>query len=205
MRERMAESTMPMEVFIKSASNSAQRVPGTAIFMASSTVGVPSAMLHNIKHNKILHERIIILTVEIQDVPYVDPSRRSECKDLGGGFHRVKLRYGFLEETNVPLALASVEMCGPPFDMMHTSFFLSHLLLRKFREWQFGARRFLHGCYEMLPMLWNFSDFLPTGLLNLEAKSKSDPVRTNMSIIRLLVIICHATNIYRTMINLVRL
>jgi KUP system potassium uptake protein len=129
MRERMAESTMPMEVFIKSASNSAQRVPGTAIFMASSTVGVPSAMLHNIKHNKILHERIIILTVEIQDVPYVDPSRRSECKDLGGGFHRVKLRYGFLEETNVPLALASVEMCGPPFDMMHTSFFLSRQTL----------------------------------------------------------------------------
>ncbi len=129
MRERMAESTMPMEVFIKSASNSAQRVPGTAIFMASSTVGVPSAMLHNIKHNKILHERVIILTVEIQDVPYVDQSRRSECKDLGGGFHRVKLRYGFLEETNVPMALANVEMCGPPFDMMHTSFFLSRQTL----------------------------------------------------------------------------
>jgi KUP system potassium uptake protein len=129
MRERMAESTMPMEVFIKSASNSAQRVPGTAIFMASSAAGVPSAMLHNIKHNKILHERVIILTVDIQDVPYVNIADRLVCKELGNGFYRLTLRFGFLEETNVPDALAKVEICGPPFDMMHTSFFLSRQTL----------------------------------------------------------------------------
>ncbi len=129
MRERMAESTMPMEVFIKSASNSAQRVPGTAIFMASSASGVPSALLHNIKHNRILHERVIILTVQIEDMPYVEDEERIKCKDLGEGFYRIKLRFGFLEETDVPASLSRVEICGPPFEMMHTSFFLSRQTL----------------------------------------------------------------------------
>jgi KUP system potassium uptake protein len=129
MRERMAESTMPMDIFIKSAANSATRVPGTAIFMASAASGVPSALLHNIKHNRILHERVIILTVQIEDVPYVVSSDRIICKDLGEGFYRVKMRFGFLEETNVPATLDLVDLCGPKFDMMHTSFFLSRQTL----------------------------------------------------------------------------
>ncbi len=129
MRERMAETVMPMEVFIKSASNSSQRVPGTAVFMASAASGVPSALLHNIKHNKVLHERILILTVMIEDVPYVDEAERVTCKDLGDGFYRLKLRYGFLEETDVPAALDRVDICGPKFDMMQTSFFLSRQTL----------------------------------------------------------------------------
>jgi KUP system potassium uptake protein len=129
MRERMAESTMPMEIFIKSAAHSATRVPGTAIFMASAASGVPSALLHNIKHNRILHERVIILTVQIEDVPYVVSTDRIISKDLGEGFYRVKMRFGFLEETNVPATLDLVDLCGPKFDMMHTSFFLSRQTL----------------------------------------------------------------------------
>ncbi len=129
MRDRMAESTMPMEVFIKSASGSAARVSGTAIFMASTSSGVPSALLHNIKHNRILHERVIILTVDIAEVPYVDVTKRVTCKPLGDGFYRVVLHYGFLEETDIPAALAQVDMCGEPFNMMHTSFFLSRQTL----------------------------------------------------------------------------
>lgn len=129
MRERMAESSMPMEIFIKSAANSATRVPGTAIFMASAASGVPSALLHNIKHNRILHERVIVLTVQIEDVPFVRSGERIVCKDLGEGFYRVKMRFGFLEETNVPATLDLVDLCGPKFDMMHTSFFLSRQTL----------------------------------------------------------------------------
>jgi KUP system potassium uptake protein len=129
MRERMAESTMPMDIFIKSAAGSAQRVPGTAIFMASTSAGVPSALLHNIKHNRVLHERVIILTVEIADMPYVDESKRATCKTLNEGFYRVILRFGFLEETDVPAALAKVDLCGAPFEMMQTSFFLSRQTL----------------------------------------------------------------------------
>lgn len=129
MRDRMAESTMPMEIFIKSAANSAHRVPGTSIFMASSASGVPSALLHNIKHNKILHERVLILTVIIQDVPYVDVAERIECKDMGMGFYRLRLNYGFLDETDIPKALDNVNVCGPKFNMMQTSFFLSRQTL----------------------------------------------------------------------------
>lgn len=129
MRERMAESSMPMEIFIKSAANSATRVPGTAIFMASAASGVPSALLHNIKHNRILHERVIVLTVQIEDVPFVRSGERIVCKDLGEGFYRVKMRFGFLEETDVPATLDLVDLCGPKFDMMHTSFFLSRQTL----------------------------------------------------------------------------
>ena len=129
MRATMAESTIPVEIFAKSAHNSATRVPGTAIFMASSSAGVPSALLHNIKHNKVLHERVLILTVAIQDVPTVDPEYRVELKDLGQGFYRMILRYGFLDETDVPAALCAADMCGGPFEMMRTSFFLSRQTL----------------------------------------------------------------------------
>jgi KUP system potassium uptake protein len=129
MRENMAEGTIPVEVFAKSAHGSATRVPGTAIFMASTNKGVPSALLHNIKHNKVLHERVVILTVATQDVPYVEEEARFSAKDMGNGFYRLTMKYGFLEETDVPEALGRVKMCGEPFDMMKTSFFLSRQTL----------------------------------------------------------------------------
>lgn len=129
MRERMSESALPLEIFAKSAKNSALRVPGTAIFMASSTAGVPSALLHNIKHNKVLHERVVILTIAIADVPFVGPHKRCEMTDLGDGFYRAVLNYGFMEETDVPQGLKTMQRCGGEFDMMHTSFFLSRQTL----------------------------------------------------------------------------
>ena len=129
MRKNMAEAAMPIEIFTKSAANSATRVPGTAIFMASSSAGVPSALLHNIKHNKVIHERVVILTVNIKDVPTVDPEKRCEVKDLGNGFYRLILHFGFMQETDVPEALKQVKGCGMEFDMMTTSFFLSRQTL----------------------------------------------------------------------------
>ncbi|MBH5322890.1 potassium transporter Kup [Aurantiacibacter sediminis] len=129
MRERMTEMSLPLDIFAKSARSSSARVEGTAIFMNSGSSGTPSALLHNIKHNKVLHERIVVLTVDIADVPYVDPSERCEIMELGDGFFRVILHYGFMEETDVPKALASREMCGGPFNMMKTSFFLSRQTL----------------------------------------------------------------------------
>ncbi len=129
MRDRMTEAALPLNVFAKSAHGSAARVPGTAIFMASTNVGVPSALLHNIKHNKVLHERVIVLTVEVQDEPWVEPDQRFSVQNLGEGFYRLTLRYGFMEETDVPAALAHTEICGGPFEMMKTSFFLSRQTL----------------------------------------------------------------------------
>jgi KUP system potassium uptake protein len=129
MRARMIEVALPLDVFAKSAHGSATRVPGTAIFMASSNEGVPSALLHNIKHNKVIHERIVVLTVDVQEVPYVEAGDRYEIEELGQGFFRLTLRYGFMEETDVPAALARNDLCGGPFDMMKTSFFLSRQTL----------------------------------------------------------------------------
>ena len=129
MRERMAEVGLPLDIFAKSGRNSTARVPGTAIFMNSGSSGTPSALLHNIKHNKVLHERVVVLTVSIGDIPYVDQGDRVEVKDYGDGFYRVILRYGFMEETDIPAALSHIEMCGEPFDMMNTSFFLSRQTL----------------------------------------------------------------------------
>ena len=86
MIDRMNEASLPMEIFIKSAAPSAARVPGTAVFMTSSASGVPHALLHNLKHNKVLHERVILLTVRIEDVPYVALTKsgsRSERLWLG--------------------------------------------------------------------------------------------------------------------------
>ncbi len=129
MRARMAEVSLPLDIFAKSARNSTARVPGTAIFMNSGANGTPSALLHNIKHNKVLHERVVVLTVQIAEVPYVDPADRVETSELGEGFYRVVLHYGFMEETDVPSALKPIGECGAPFDMMKTSFFLSRQTL----------------------------------------------------------------------------
>jgi KUP system potassium uptake protein len=129
MINRMNEASLPMEIFIKSAAPSAARVPGTAVFMTSSSSGVPHALLHNLKHNKVLHERVILLTVRIEDVPYVSEEKRTEQRDYGSGFYRVVLRYGFMEEIDVPAALAQLQDMGPQCKMMDTSFFLARQTL----------------------------------------------------------------------------
>ncbi len=129
MIDRMAEASLPIEVFIKSAATSAARVPGTAVFMTTSMTGVPHALLHNLKHNKVLHERVMLLTVRIEDVPFVISQRRLETKDYGAGFYRVIIHYGFMEDVNVPAELSRLEGCGPACKMMDTSFFLARQTL----------------------------------------------------------------------------
>ena len=129
MMARLREAAMPIKVFIQSAASAATRVPGTAVFMTSSSEGVPHALLHNLKHNKVLHERIVLLTVKIADVPFVPQGERVKLEQLGHGFHRLVLRYGFMEEPDVPAALALVTGCGDRFKMMDTSFFLARQTL----------------------------------------------------------------------------
>ena len=128
--ERMSEGGMPIELFIKSAAGSAARVPGTAVFMTTSMNGIPHALLHNLKHNKVLHQRIILLTVRVEDVPFVGEGKRYDLKALDAGFYRLVIRYGFIEEIDVPGALQALkEMCGPMFNMTDTSFFLARQTL----------------------------------------------------------------------------
>jgi len=129
MMERLRESAMPMEVFIKSAASAATRVAGTAVFMTSSPTGVPHALLHNLKHNKVLHDRIMILTVVIDEIPYVSDEDRITVRELGSNFYRIVIRYGFMQEIDIPAILKKVENCGPRLKMMETSFFLSRQTL----------------------------------------------------------------------------
>jgi KUP system potassium uptake protein len=125
LHRQLKQGDIPIPLFIKSAAGSAARVPGTAIFMTSQADGVPHALLHNLKHNKVLHERSIFLKVAIHDVPYVDEEKRVEVDELGEGFYKIILHFGFMEDMNVPEALNAIDRCGLPFRMMETSFFLS--------------------------------------------------------------------------------
>lgn len=129
MQREMADGAMPIPIFVNSAANSATRVRGTAVFMTSSADGVPHALLHNLKHNKVLHERIILLTIKISDVPFVDEHKLYTLDDLGHGFHRLVLNYGFMQPVDVPAALDRVTDCGAAFKMLETSFFLSRQTL----------------------------------------------------------------------------
>ncbi len=129
MQREMADGAMPIPIFVNSAANSATRVRGTAVFMTSSADGVPHALLHNLKHNKVLHERIILLTIKISDVPFVPEHKLYTLDDLGQGFHRLILNYGFMQPVDVPAALDRVTDCGAAFKMLETSFFLSRQTL----------------------------------------------------------------------------
>lgn len=124
MRERLEEGAMPLGVLIKSAGNSMHRVRGTSVFLSASANTIPTALLHNMKHNQVLHERVMFLTVQVDAVPQVAPEARTEVIALGDGFYRVVLHYGFVEEVDVPRDLQGVTTCGEPINMMSTSFFL---------------------------------------------------------------------------------
>ena len=133
MRERLAEDALPIEVFVKSAS-SVHRVRGTAVFQSTSADSIPSALLHNLKHNQVLHERVLILNVKVEDVPHVPVEKRLEVHDAAKGFYRAILHYGFMDEVDVPADLARIETCGGGFNMMSTSFFLGRQKLIAAKE-----------------------------------------------------------------------
>ncbi|MFK2877395.1 potassium transporter Kup [Rhodanobacter hydrolyticus] len=101
------------------------RVPGTAVFLTANQHAVPHALLHNLKHNKVLHERNVLLTVEMMEAPVADAEERIHIHALGDEFYGIDLRFGFAEDPNVPLALSQCARSGLPFDMMDTTFFLS--------------------------------------------------------------------------------
>jgi KUP system potassium uptake protein len=124
MRQRLSESALPLSVFVKSTATSVHRVRGTSVFLSTSADTVPAALLHNLKHNQVLHARVLILNVKVEEVPHVPSNRRLEVHNSGEGFYRVILHYGFMEDVDIPRDLAQIDTCGEPFNMMSTSFFL---------------------------------------------------------------------------------
>jgi KUP system potassium uptake protein len=122
--EEMASSNMPLESFIEYTAN-VHRVGGTAVFMTSSSDGVPSALLHNLKHNQILHERVVLMTIKTADQPFVKHSKQVEISDLGQNFTRITVTYGFMQNPDVPRVLKHCETKGMIFDMMSTTFYVA--------------------------------------------------------------------------------
>jgi KUP system potassium uptake protein len=126
--DEIQRQTIPMKVILDSIDD-VHRVQGTAVFLTSASKGAPSALLHNIKHNQVLHERNILLTVIVEDKPYVTKGNRLLIDDMGKSFYRVRVFYGFMESPDLPAALELCATLGLPFDMMNTSFFISRAVL----------------------------------------------------------------------------
>jgi KUP system potassium uptake protein len=119
------QDSLPLSSFIRRLPQSRTiRVPGLAVFMTGNSEYVPAALLHNLKHNKVLHDRVLFVTVLNEDIPQVGAERRSELTELAPGIHRVILRYGFQESPHIPRALAELKQQGVDFDPMQASFFL---------------------------------------------------------------------------------
>ena len=120
----MSEGALPLKEFLGRMERAPDRVAGTAVFLTADATHTPQAFLHNLKHNKVLHERIIILQVDTMDVPVVSDANRVEVERLGKGFHTVIAHYGFTEQPDIPEALRACRPHGIAYDEMETSFFL---------------------------------------------------------------------------------
>ena len=124
----IARQSVPMQTILGGI-NDMPRTSGTAVFLTPASDGAPSAMLHNLKHNHVLHERNILLTVVVEDKPYVTKGNRLLIKEMGKNFFRLTVFYGFMETPDIPAVLELCATRGLPFDMMTTSFFISRALL----------------------------------------------------------------------------
>ena len=122
---RWKADSLPLASFLARLPQSRTiRVPGMAVFMTGNPDFVPGALLHNLKHNKVLHEKVLFVTVVNEDVPEARPADQCTATELAPGIHRVIIRYGFMESPNLPRELAKLRMAGVAFDPMQVSYFL---------------------------------------------------------------------------------
>lgn len=124
--ENLEKHAIPLDAFLDSLFVAPPtRVPGTAIFLRGESDGVPHALLHNLSHNKVLHERVVFLTVMIREEPWVMPAEQAEIIDLGHNCYQLNIHYGFKDEPNIPGVMQHCASIGLPFEMMETSFFIA--------------------------------------------------------------------------------
>lgn len=126
LQEKLQKDTLALNTFIQYMGDTNQRISGNAVFLTGTPQVVPHALLHNLKHNKVLHERNLLVTISIMEVPYVDTENRIETEVLDKGFYRIRLNYGFKEEPDVPKALEKAfDTLGLEYNLMDISFFVS--------------------------------------------------------------------------------
>jgi len=125
LNERIQSEARPLEEFLREIERRPPtRVCGTAIFMNGNASRTPPALLHNLEHYKVLHQRVLFLTVKTKQVPFVAPEERVEVESLGDGFHRLKVYYGFMEDPDIPKVLDNVSVPGFVYDSTDTTYFL---------------------------------------------------------------------------------
>ncbi len=143
---RFRQDGLPLKSFIARLPQSRTlRVPGIAVFMTSQADYLPGALLHNLKHNKVLHERVLFVTVVNESIPYIPAERRREVEPLAPDIHRITLRYGFQESPNIPKELEALREVGIPVEPMQTSYFLGRETvvaaavpkMSRWRQWLF--------------------------------------------------------------------
>jgi KUP system potassium uptake protein len=123
--EREQEGSLPMESLLGSINPArVHRPQGTAVYLTAYSGNAPGCLLHNLKHNEVLHEQVVLLTIQVPDEPYVPPNARAQVTHLGKGVHHVVLRYGFMEQPDVPRDLVPLAERGVPVDPMRTSYFV---------------------------------------------------------------------------------
>ncbi len=128
MLQRLERDTLPLASFIKQI-HGKSRVPGTAVYLTSRTDVVPVPLLHNLKHNKVIHRRIVLLHVVTGNAPYIAVDQRIQVTHLMDDFHSVVIRYGFMEQPDIPQALDACAAQELRFDLMETSFFVGRLTI----------------------------------------------------------------------------
>ncbi len=130
--EKTHRDSIPiMDLIAMLAKSKTTRVPGTAVFLTSDANVAPTALMHNIKHNKVLHERVLIICVRTEDRPRVPPEKRFELENLTDDFYRATFHYGFMESPRVPATLAAMRKAGFKYDIMTTSFFLGRRSIKE--------------------------------------------------------------------------
>jgi KUP system potassium uptake protein len=139
--EKVRSESLPLSLFLERADKSTVRVAGLGVFLSSRTDIVPGALLHNLKHNKVLHERVVIVNVTVDDTPLVAPERRLDVEKLGKGFYTVRVHHGFFETPDVPQALRDARRFGLALDVDTATFFIGRETLVPAERSELGSWR----------------------------------------------------------------
>jgi len=171
--KRLRNEAMDLEPFIEAiSSHPPMRVPGNAVFLTQNPQGVPHAMLHNLKHNKVLHQRVVLATMKIEDIPHVAPEERVSVEKLPQEFYRVLIRYGFKDEPDLPRELVLCTVHGLELDAMDTSYFVSKeaLICTHNNEMAYWRTKLFVGMFRNADSASNYFKLPPNRVVELGAQ-----------------------------------
>ena len=170
---KLKNEAMALEPFIDAISaHPPTRVPGNAIFLTQNPDGVPHSLLHNLKHNKVLHDRVVLLTVKIEDIPHTEHEDRVKVEDLTHGFYRVLIHYGFKDEPDVPGELDRCREMGLDLDTMNTSFFIGKesLIATPDSDMAYWREKLFVGMFRNADSITNHFNLPPNRVVELGAQ-----------------------------------